>query len=263
MIDGIHAIVFSPAADQVRAFFRDTVDLPNVDAGGGWLIFAVPPAELAVHAADRASHELYLMTGDLDATVAALAVRGVVLARPIADQTWGRVTAIALPDGAEIGLYEPRHARPPAPQADPAAPSRPTPEEENRDLVRAYYEAVYDRRELDRLEVFLAPDFVSAGPGGRMERDAHATALAASLAAMPDLRLTIEEQIAAGDAVVTRWSATGTQRGPLFGISPTDRAVSATAIHIHHLRGGLIVDQWEQFDTLGVLGQLGLVPRPA
>jgi steroid delta-isomerase-like uncharacterized protein len=134
---------------------------------------------------------------------------------------------------------------------------------ENRVLVRDYYEAVYDRRELGRLDAFLAPDFVSAGPGGRMDREAHATALAASLAAMPDLRLTVEEQIGEGDAVVTRWSATGTQLGALFGIPPTGRRVSATAIHIHHVRDGRIVDQWEQFDTLGVLGQLGLVPRPA
>jgi steroid delta-isomerase-like uncharacterized protein len=133
---------------------------------------------------------------------------------------------------------------------------------QNRVLVRDYYRAVYDRRELGRLDAFLAPDFVSAGPGGRMDREAHATALAASLAAMPDLLLTVEEQIAEGDAVVTRWSATGTQLGALFGIPPTGRQVTATAVHIHHVRDGRIVDQWEQFDTLGVLGQLGLVPRP-
>jgi len=131
-------------------------------------------------------------------------------------------------------------------------------QDENRGLVRNYYEAVYNRRELGRLDRFLAPEFVSAGPGGRMDREAHATALAA----MPDICLTVEEQIAEGDAVVTRWSATGTQLGPLFGIPPTGRRVTATAIHIHHLRDGRIADQWEQFDTLGVLGQLGLVPRP-
>jgi len=80
---------------------------------------------------------------------------------------------------------------------------------------------------------------------------------------MPDLRLTVEEQLAEGDAVVTRWSAVGTQLGPLFGIPPTGRRVTATAIHIHHVRDGRIVDQWEQFDRLGALGQLGLVPQPA
>jgi steroid delta-isomerase-like uncharacterized protein len=136
-------------------------------------------------------------------------------------------------------------------------------QDENRGLVLDYYEAVYNRRELGRLDAFLAPDFVSAGPAGRMDREAHATALAASLAAMPDLCLTVEEQIVEGDAVVTHWSATGTQLGPLFGIPPTGRRVTVTAIHIHHVRDGRIVDQWEQFDTLGALGQLGLVPRAA
>ena len=135
--------------------------------------------------------------------------------------------------------------------------------DENRDLVRDYYETVYNRRDLGQLDAFLAPDFVSAGPGGRMDREAHATALAASLAALPDLHLTVEEQLAEHDAVMTRWSATGTHRGALFGIPPTGRTVTASAIHVQHLRDGRIVDQWEQFDTLGVLGQLGLVPRPA
>ncbi len=136
-------------------------------------------------------------------------------------------------------------------------------QDEDRVLVRDYYEVVYNRREMGRLDAFLAPDFVSAGPGGQMDREAHATALAASLAAMPDFRLTVEEQIVEGNAVVTRWSATGTQLGPLFGIPPTGRRVTVTAIHIHHVRDGQIVDQWEQFDRLGALGQLGLVPRPA
>ena len=134
--------------------------------------------------------------------------------------------------------------------------------DENRVLVRDYYEAVYNRHELGALDAVLAPEFVSAGPGGRMDRGAHATALAASLAAMPDLRLSIDEQVAEGDAIVTRWSATGTHLGPLFGIPPTGRRVTATAIHVHHLSDGRIIDQWEQFDTLGVLGQLGLMPRP-
>jgi steroid delta-isomerase-like uncharacterized protein len=135
--------------------------------------------------------------------------------------------------------------------------------DENRILVRDYYETVYNLRDLTRLDAFLARDFMSAGPGGQMDREAHATALAASLAALPDLRLTVEEQLVEHDAVMTRWSATGTHLGSLFGIPPTGRRVTASAIHIHHVRDGRIVDQWEQFDTLGVLGQLGLVPRPA
>jgi predicted enzyme related to lactoylglutathione lyase len=112
MISGVHAIVFAPAADEVRDFFRDILGLPNVDAGGGWLIFALPPAEVAVHPAERPSQEIYLMCDDLDATIASLAEKGVGLARPITDQRWGRVTAIALAGGTELGLYQPTHPRP-------------------------------------------------------------------------------------------------------------------------------------------------------
>jgi uncharacterized glyoxalase superfamily protein PhnB len=112
MIDGVHAIVFSPLAEEVRAFIRDVLGLPSVDAGGGWLIYALPPSELAVHPADTSAHELYLMSADLDATIAALASKGIATTRPITEQRWGRVTAIALPDGSEIGLYQPAHPRP-------------------------------------------------------------------------------------------------------------------------------------------------------
>ena len=127
-------------------------------------------------------------------------------------------------------------------------------------LVRAYYATVYGQRDLDALDRFLAPGFVSAGPGGSMDLAAHRAALAASLAALPDFALEIEEQVAEGDAVVTRWRATGTHNGPLFGIPPTGRAVTASAIHIHHVADGRITDQWEQFDAIGVLRQLGVLP---
>ncbi len=129
-----------------------------------------------------------------------------------------------------------------------------------RALVRAYYERIYNGREVEAVDEFLAPSFVSAGPGASMDRATHVQALGGSLAAMPDLRLTIEEQIAEGGTVVTRWSARGTHQGPLFGIPPTGRPVLASAIHIHHVDGGRIVDQWEQFDALGVLRQLGALP---
>ena len=112
MISGVHAIVFSPAAEAVRAFFRETLGFPFVDAGNGWLIFALPPAELAVHPAETSRHEIYLLCDDLDVTVAMLGAKGVRQAQPITDQTWGRLTAIALPDGSEIGLYQPTHPRP-------------------------------------------------------------------------------------------------------------------------------------------------------
>jgi catechol 2,3-dioxygenase-like lactoylglutathione lyase family enzyme len=112
MISGVHAIVFSPAAEEVRSFFHDTLGLKGVDAGDGWLIFALPPAELAVHPAEEARHEVYLLCDDLDTTVAELEAKGVRLAAPITEQSWGRVTSIAMADGSEMGLYQPTHPRP-------------------------------------------------------------------------------------------------------------------------------------------------------
>lgn len=113
MITGVHAIVFSPAAEQVRAFFTDVLELPSVDAGGGWLIFALPPAELAVHPEGGAGHhELYLMCDDIQATLAQLRAKGVEVARDVSDQGWGLLAAIRLPDGTEFPIYQPRHPSP-------------------------------------------------------------------------------------------------------------------------------------------------------
>lgn len=113
MITGIHAIVFSPDAAKVRDFFADVLDLRSVDAGGGWLIFALPPAELAVHPAEGAGrHELYLMCDDIRATLAELRAKGVEVARDVTDQGWGLLAAIRLPDGGEFPIYQPRHLLP-------------------------------------------------------------------------------------------------------------------------------------------------------
>jgi len=110
----MHAVVFSPQAEKVRAFVTDVLDLPSVDAGGGWLIFALPPAELAVHPADGVGHhELYLMCDDIHATLEELRGKGVEVARDVSDQRWGLVAAIRLPDGSELPVYEPRHPSPP------------------------------------------------------------------------------------------------------------------------------------------------------
>ena len=108
-IIGMHALIYSNKDEATRAFFRDVLGFPSVDAGRGWLIFAAPPAELAVHPAEKDEfHELYLMCDDIEATVADLKRKGVSTG-PIQEQPWGRVTRIALPSGDELGLYEPRH----------------------------------------------------------------------------------------------------------------------------------------------------------
>ena len=113
MISGAHVTVFSRDADATRAFFRDVLGLDSVDAGGGWLIFALPPAELAVHPSDGPpSHELFLMCDNLGETLERLAAEDVALARPATDAGWGRVAYLDVPGLGELGLYEPRHASP-------------------------------------------------------------------------------------------------------------------------------------------------------
>ena len=115
-ITGVHALIFTERADELRAFLRDVLGFPAVDAGGGWLIFALPPAELAAHPTEGAGHrELYLMCDDIEATVEQLKSKGVEFTGPISDEGFGLMTALRLPDGGELGLYEPRHPLPPRP----------------------------------------------------------------------------------------------------------------------------------------------------
>ncbi|MFI6849324.1 extradiol dioxygenase [Kitasatospora sp. NBC_00085] len=112
MIIGGHVIVYSRDAEADRAFFRDVLEYPHVDAGGGWLIFKLPPSEIAVHPTEGpGSQELYLMCDDVDATRRTLVARGVEFVQPVTDARWGRLTRFRLPGGAEVGLYEPRHER--------------------------------------------------------------------------------------------------------------------------------------------------------
>jgi glyoxalase/bleomycin resistance protein/dioxygenase superfamily protein len=116
MITGIHAIMFSPQAEKVRTFLADTLGLPSADAGGGWPVFALPPAELAVHPASGDSrHQLYLMCDDIRATLADLRAKGAEVAQDVSEQGWGLLAAIRLPDGSELPIYEPRHPSPSRP----------------------------------------------------------------------------------------------------------------------------------------------------
>jgi catechol 2,3-dioxygenase-like lactoylglutathione lyase family enzyme len=113
MISGAHVVIYSTNPEADRAFFRDVLELPSVDAGGGWLIFGLPPAEVAVHPADEGGrHELSLMCDDIEATVRELEGKGVEFTSGISDEGWGLLTSIALPGGGELGLYEPRHPTP-------------------------------------------------------------------------------------------------------------------------------------------------------
>ena len=110
MISGSHVIVYSRDAEADRSFFRAVLDLPSVDAGGGWLIFALPPAEVAVHPGDENGvHELYLTCDDLKATMGRLETHGIRCDEP-KQERWGLRTAIRLPGGGRLGLYQPQHS---------------------------------------------------------------------------------------------------------------------------------------------------------
>ena len=122
MITGAHTILYSNAPEEIRALFRDVLEFPAVDAGGGWLIFAMPPAELAVHPTDGPDkHEFYLMCDDIEATIAELNGKGVSCAE-VSDQRWGLLTSITLPGGSQLGLYQPRHPIPAAHSAKLGTP---------------------------------------------------------------------------------------------------------------------------------------------
>lgn len=109
MISGAHMIISSTDADADRAFFRDVLGFPWVDAGEGWLIFALPPAEIAFHPApENGKHEIYLMCDNVAATIRALKKRKVKCG-PVDELGWGRLTHLSLPGGGRLGLYQPKH----------------------------------------------------------------------------------------------------------------------------------------------------------
>lgn len=112
MINGAHVIIYSKDAERDRDLFKNVLKFNNVDVGQGWLIFKLPPAEVAVHPSDENDlHELYLMTDDLDAEIARLSKAG-IKCEPKTTQGWGYVTEVNLPGGGKLGLYQPRHERP-------------------------------------------------------------------------------------------------------------------------------------------------------
>ncbi|HET7220802.1 MAG TPA: SgcJ/EcaC family oxidoreductase [Vicinamibacterales bacterium] len=159
MINGSHVIIYSTNPEADRAFLRDVLGLPHVDAGGGWPIFGLPPAEAAVHPADdNGRHELYLMCADIARFRADVIARGLACG-DVSDQSWGRVVTVTLPGGGAIGVYEPRHQRPPSPPA--SAPDR--------DECIAVYTALlqaWNDRNANRFADFFTADAVVIGFDG-------------------------------------------------------------------------------------------------
>src|SRR5947199_7015969 len=120
MLIGSHSIIYSKNPEADRAFLRDVLKLTHVDVGHGWLIFGLPPAEVAVHPGKKNDvHEFYLMCDDVEAFIAQMKKRGVECG-PVHNQGWGLLTQVTLPGGGKLGVYQPRHARPKAMPLKPA-----------------------------------------------------------------------------------------------------------------------------------------------
>ena len=136
--------------------------------------------------------------------------------------------------------------------------------EENKALARRFYEEVWNGQNLDAIDELVAADVViHSAPPGLPEGAAGVKALIGMyLSAFPDMKMTVEDIIATGDRVVTRWAATGTHQGVLMGVPPTGKHVTATGIGIDRVSGGRVVETWGEFDALGVMQQLGVVPTP-
>jgi predicted enzyme related to lactoylglutathione lyase len=113
VITGAHVVIHTRDAEADRNFFKDLFGFESVDAGHGWLIFALPAAEVAFHPADELRHELYLMCEDLDTTTAELKRKGAIFKGPTNELRWGRLAHIELPGGGTLGIYEPKHPVPP------------------------------------------------------------------------------------------------------------------------------------------------------
>ena len=121
MLIGAHSIIYSTNPDADRAFLRDVLMLPNVDVGEGWLIFGLPPAEVAVHPSNENDvHEFYLISDDIEGLVAEMKTHHIACG-PVQNQGWGLLTQVTLPGGGKLGIYQPRHARPKAMSAGRAA----------------------------------------------------------------------------------------------------------------------------------------------
>jgi steroid delta-isomerase-like uncharacterized protein len=136
--------------------------------------------------------------------------------------------------------------------------------EENKAIIRRYIEEAFNHGNLGIIDELIAPDFTdhAAAPGLAPAREGQRQFVAMYRQAFPDLQTTIEDMIAEGDKVVTRWSARGTQQGELMGLPPSGRPATISGITINRIASGTIVEGWNNFDQLGLLQQLGVIPAP-
>jgi hypothetical protein len=112
MLIGSHSIIYSKNPEADRAFLRDVLELTHVDVGQGWLIFGLPPSEVAVHPGEKNNvHEFYLMCDDVEAFIAEMK-KNKIACGPVHNQGWGMLTEVTLPGGGKLGVYQPRHGRP-------------------------------------------------------------------------------------------------------------------------------------------------------
>ena len=136
--------------------------------------------------------------------------------------------------------------------------------QENKTIAERFNEDVWGRGDEDALEELLAPDFVDHDPlpGQSPDREGHRQILAAFRSAFPDLNVTTEDIIAEGDKVVARWTARGTHQGELMGIAPTGKEVTIQGIDVLRIAEGKVVERWADYDALGMMQQLGVIPEP-
>jgi len=136
--------------------------------------------------------------------------------------------------------------------------------EENKAVARRIVEEVWNKKNLDAIDELIAADYVdhTLPPGGPSGRDGAKAFIGMYVKAFPDVKITIEDMIAQGDKVVTRWSATGTHTGELMGIPATGKRINVTGLDITRYSGGKSVEFWGQFDLMGMMQQLGVIPTP-
>ncbi len=136
--------------------------------------------------------------------------------------------------------------------------------EDNKATVRRFYEEVFNKKNIAGVDAFVGPNAIDHGlpPGLSTGVEGTKQFIGMYLAAFPDLHVTVEDLIAEGDTVTSRWTTRGTHQGELMGIPPTGKQVTVTGIEIYRFAGGKSVEHWLEFDALGMLQQLGVIPAP-